>query len=84
MLLYEDWHMKLSNILSVVSILFFISGLIIIAIGCFFCAATYGTLGYLAMLDTFIGASAAVLGALLILAAFKIAQRVKKARHTFS
>lgn len=73
--------MRLSNILSVVSILFFISGLMIIAIGCFFCVTAYGVSGYLAMLDTFIGASAVILGVLLILAAFKIAQRVKKARH---
>lgn len=73
--------MRLSNILSGVFILFFISGLIIIAIGCFFCATAYGSLGYIAMLDTFIGASAAVLGVLLILEAFKIAQCVKKARR---
>lgn len=73
--------MKLSNILTAFVIVLFVAGLAMIAMGTYFYIVLFNPSGEAAMLDFLIGLAFPVLGVLLIVAAFKVANRVKKSKR---
>ena len=72
--------MKTSDTLTILASSLFTAGIILTAIGISFCLTALGTTGPALMLDIMIGLSVSILGILFILATFRIADRVKKAR----
>lgn len=74
--------MKLSKMLTIFASGLFVGGVIMIAIGINFCPVALGAPGSFSMLDTFISLAIPALGALLILEALKIVDKIKKARRS--